>query len=129
MKFLRWFTTLFGIAATSVSVAAPPSAQNPEHAVIVHFNYGSKDLTRLFALEEKLEAAIIKAGVGEYDGNEVATDGSDGNLYMYGPDADKLLQVVKPILEATPFMRGAKVKKRYGPPEPDVKESVVVINL
>jgi hypothetical protein len=129
MKVLRWLTTLLGIAATSFQCAAPPSAQAPEHAIIVHFNYGSRDLTRLFALEEKLEAAIAKAGVGEYDGNEVATDGSDGQIYMYGPDADKLFQVVKPILEATSFMRDAKVKKRYGPPEPGVKESIVVINL
>lgn len=99
-----------------------------EHAVIVHFNYGSKDLKSLFALEDKLEAAISKSGAGEYDGNEIAVDGSHGSLYMYGPSADKLFEVVKPILEATPFMKGAKVKLRYGPPKDGVKEKHYVIN-
>ncbi|MCC2616070.1 hypothetical protein LJ739_07440 [Aestuariibacter halophilus] len=99
-----------------------------EQAVIVHFyNYGSKDLTRLFALEDKLEKAITKSGVGEYDGNEIAVDGSDGFLYMYGPDADRLFLVVKPILEETPFTKGADVTKRYGPPESSTKEAHVII--
>lgn len=109
---------LLGIASSSSAV----SACTPEHAVIVHFSYGSKNLDALFALEARLEAAISKAKVGEYDGNEVAVDGSDGNLYMYGPDADKLFNVVKPILESVPFMRGATVKRRYGPPQSGVRE-------
>jgi hypothetical protein len=94
----------------------------PEHAVIVHFQYGSTDLARLFALEERLEQAIAEAGAGEFDGNEVAVDGSDGYLYMYGPDADKLFAAVRATLERTDFMRGARVKLRYGPPEAGVKE-------
>jgi len=87
----------------------------PEHAVIVHFQYGSTDLSRLFALQEQLERAIEAAGVGEFDGHEVATDGSDGFLYMYGPDADRLFEAVRTTLEAAAFMRGARVRLRYGP--------------
>ena len=98
-----------------------------EHAVVVHFTYGSTDLSRLFALEDRLEAALTEAKVGEYDGNEVAVDGSDGYLYMYGPNADALFKVVRPILEATDFMRGASVTLRYGPPEKGVKETEVKI--
>ena len=78
-----------------------------EHAVIVHFSYGSTDFSRLFALEDELIEAIEKADAGEFDGNEVAADGSDGYLYMYGPDADKLFETVKPIVEFHDFMRGA----------------------
>ncbi|MFE0752608.1 hypothetical protein ACFW16_01545 [Inquilinus sp. NPDC058860] len=98
-----------------------------EHAVIVHFSYGSNDLEALFALEEKLESAIASAGVGELDGNEIAADGSDGNLYMYGPDADRLFDVIRPVLESAPFMRGAQVLKRYGPPGDGVRQSIVII--
>ncbi len=93
-----------------------------EHAVIVHFTYGSTDLSRLFELEDRLEEAIEDAAVGEYDGNEIAVDGSDGRLYIYGPDADKLAETVVPILEATDFMRGAVATIRYGPPEDGVRE-------
>jgi hypothetical protein len=88
----------------------------PQHAVIVHFAYGSTDLSRLFALEERLEQAITAAGVGEFDGNEIAADGSDGTLYMYGSDADALFAAVRPTLETSDFMRGARVQLRYGPP-------------
>lgn len=94
----------------------------PEHAVIVHFQYGSTDLARLFALEEQLEQAIVTANAGEFDGNEVAADGSDGYLYMYGPDADKLFAAVRPVLESAEFMQGARVTLRYGPPSDGVKE-------
>jgi hypothetical protein len=106
---------------------AAPTNRPPEHAVLVRFAYGSTDLSRLFALEERLEQAIVAAGVGEFDGNEVATDGSDGTLYMYGPDADALLGAVRPILLATEFMRGARVALRYGPPEDGVREVEVVL--
>jgi len=103
----------------------PP--QNTEHAVIVHFRYGSTDLSRIFTLEDRLEAAIKSANVGEFDGNEIAADGSDGYLYMYGPDADSLFRVIKPILDTTSFMQGAKVKMRYGPPGSNTSEIEVVI--
>jgi hypothetical protein len=100
-----------------------------EHAVVVHFDYiGSTDLQPLFAVEEKLEAAIEAASAGEFDGNEVAVDGSDGYLYMYGPDADRLFAAVRPVLEACSFMRGARVKLRYGPAESGVPEKRVVLD-
>lgn len=99
-----------------------------EHAVIVHFQYGSTDLDPLFALEEELEQAIESNEVGEFDGNEVATDGSDGYLYMYGPDADALFAIVKPILESSSFMKGAIARLRYGPPEDGIREVQVTIS-
>lgn len=99
-----------------------------EHAVIVHFSYGSTDLGPLHALEDRLEQAIASAGVGELDGNEIAVDGSDGYLYMYGPDADRLFETIRPVLESTGFAKGAKVTKRYGPPEDGVRESVIVLD-
>lgn len=101
--------------------------QSPEHAVIVHFNYGSTDLQPLFALEDELEQAISAAGAGEFDGNELAADGSDAYLYMYGPDADRLFEAVRPVLESSSVMKGALVTRRYGPPEDGVRESVVKI--
>jgi hypothetical protein len=107
----------------------PPSSPAPEHAVLLHFVYGSTDLSRLFALEEQLEKAIEAAKVGELDGNEVATDGSDGTLYLYGPDADALFSTVKPILEATDFMRGARATLRYGPAAEGVRAREVVLGV
>lgn len=96
-----------------------------EHAVIVEFNYGSTNLDALFKPEDQLEEAIHSGNVGELDGNEMTADGSTGTLYMYGPDADKLFAVVKPVLETAPFMKGAEVHLRYGPPEEGVRKAKV----
>lgn len=98
-----------------------------EQAVIVKFHYGATDLGPMFALEDRLKKAIEVANVGEYDGNEIATDGSEGTLYMYGPDADRLYEVVSPILRKAPFMKGAEAIKRYGAPEAGVKAVRVTV--
>ncbi len=100
-----------GATATRASVASTPT---PEQAVIVQFDYGSKDWSPFFAFEKELNAAITNAGVGEYDGNELAVDGSDGSLYFYGPDADKLFSVVKVQLSKAKFMKNIRVTIRYG---------------
>ncbi|MCJ7625490.1 MAG: hypothetical protein MUO76_18505, partial [Anaerolineaceae bacterium] len=99
------------------------------HAVLVYFKYGSADLSLLFALEERLRKIIDTAGVGEFDGNEIATDGSDAVLYMYGPDADALFDAVRPALDAADFMKGALVVLRYGPPQDGVTEKEVVFGI
>jgi hypothetical protein len=100
-----------------------------EHALIVRFDYGITDLEPLFELEEQLEEAISAADAGEYDGNEVAVSGSDGFLYMYGPDADALFAVVGPILASATCIRNAVATLRYGPPADDVRSVEVRVGL
>jgi len=56
-------------------------------------------------------------------------DNSDGSFYMYGPDAKKLYEVIKKTVEKTPFMEGANVILRFGPPEAAVKEISFTLNL
>jgi hypothetical protein len=124
----KLITSLAALLGLATAVPAPAD-NSSEQAVIVHFTYGSKDLKRIFDLETKLEEAIARAKAGEYDGNEVAEDGSDGYLYTYGPDADRLFDVIRPILESTSFMRGAEVKKRYGSTKSGEHESVVKLAL
>ena len=101
----------------------------PDHAVLVYFEYGSPDLTELFAVEDALERVLNEAQVGEFDGNELAADGSGGTLFMYGPSADALFAAVRPTLEAVTFMQGARVVLRYGPPADDVREATVTLPL
>jgi hypothetical protein len=96
--------------ATAISAKASP----PEQAVIVYFDYGSTDWKPFFTFEKTLEDAVNHSGAGDYDGNELAVDGSDGSLYMYGPDADKLFAVAKPILLSTRLLKNIKVVLRYG---------------
>lgn len=106
----------------------PPPPRPPEHAVIVHFDYGNPDIQPIFELETRLETAIAGAAAGEFDGNEIAADASDAFLYMYGPDADALFAAVRPVLEACPFMKGARVTVRYGPPQDGVRQTEIILN-
>jgi hypothetical protein len=99
-----------------------------QHAVIAYFDYAADSLDALFAIEEQLESAIDAAGVGEFDGNEIAVDLSDGSLYMYGPDAEALFAVVRPILAAAKCLRNTRVALRFGPPEDDNPERVEVLD-
>jgi hypothetical protein len=71
-----------------------------------------------------LTEALAKAGVGEYDGHEVAVSLADGFHYMYGPDADLLLEVAKPVFRSTPWFRRAEITRTYGPPAEGVQRVV-----
>jgi archaeosine-15-forming tRNA-guanine transglycosylase len=93
-----------------------------EHGVIVHFQYGKENLDSLHQLESQLEKALAGKIVGDYDGHEIATDYSDGFLYLYGDNAERLFNEIKGTLESADFMAGAKVKLRFGPPKDGVKE-------
>ena len=93
-----------------------------EHAVIVKFEYGSTDLSSLFELEDQLEALLDGGEVGEYDGHELAVDGSDGLLYLYGPDADELYAKIRPILATADCIANAVATLRYGPPADDTPQ-------
>ena len=98
-----------------------------EHAVIIQFDYGIEGMEDLYKLRDKLESIIEENQLGEYDGHEMATDYSDGFLYMYGPNAETLFSGIKETLENTKYMKGAKAKLRFGPPEDGVKEITIKI--
>jgi len=123
-----WRIALLGTMALLTSCGDPGDKGNvvTEQAVIVRFDHVSPDWAPFFEWEEKLESAIATAGVGEYDGNELAVDGSDGTLFMYGPDADKLFAVVKPHLESTTLLKKIEVTLRYGEADDvEVRETTV----
>ena len=100
------------------------NASHVEHAVLIHFNYGQTGLQPLFDLEDELEAAINEKQVGEFDGHEMAVDGSEGYLYMYGPNADKLFDAIEPVLAQNWITKGAEITKRYGPPGDETDKKV-----
>lgn len=108
-----------------------PFAAPPEHAVIVRFSLSDDAFGRpeereaFFAFEETLMAAIERAGVGEYDGNEIG--GGEAVIYAYGPDADELFTTMEPHLRGFDA-RPASCVLRYGrASDPDVRERRVAL--
>jgi hypothetical protein len=100
--------------AGSVDPANSVRTHDVEHAVIVHLATHEAEPGDVFAIEDKLIAAIKKADAGEFDGNEIAVDGSEVVLYAYGPDADRLYAAMEPVIKGIPPGRGSYVIKRYG---------------
>jgi hypothetical protein len=72
------------------------------------------ELKRLHALEDQLIVGIKESGAGEYDGNEIG----EGvfTIYTYGPSAERLFAVVRPILKKFRPPTGSFLIKRYGKP-------------
>jgi hypothetical protein len=99
-----------------------------EQAVIAYFDYEGDGLGPLFEIEDHLEAAIIQAKAGEFDGNEMNVKLTDGSLYMYGADAEVLFAVVRPILSSAKCLRNIRVKLRFGPPEDGTPERVEAVS-
>ena len=101
--------------------------QPPQQAVIVKYRFASGSLDRIFEVEEQL-ARIVEATPGcEFDGNEIAVDGRDNLFYMYGPDADKLFEVIEPVLLSSEILSEAQVRLRYGPPGIDTRVKTVTL--
>jgi len=96
-----------------------------EHSVIVDFYYGSTNLQHLYALDDSLRRAISESGAGRYDGYDVAGDGSKGAYFMFGPDAEKLLQLILPLLNDSCFMNGASVTLWFGPKKRSTPKRVI----
>ena len=89
-----------------------------EHAVLVHIT-PDRTVSRwedwsISELSEELEEAIQRAGVGTYDGDEVGED--QLIVYTYGPDADRLAEVVLESLKDFRMGPGSYLVKRYGEP-------------
>ena len=93
-----------------------------DQAMIFHFTdikgrageMGIEDLDALIALQDRLAETIEPANLGEVDGNEIALDGSEGSLYVYGPDAKAMLKAALPVVCGSPLAAGGRVKLRYG---------------
>src|SRR5688572_21792469 len=77
----------------------------------------------IFDLEDKLEAAVKQHNAGEYDGHEFGEGW--GTLYLYGPDAGRLAEVVLPLVRDAAPRDGSYIVRRFG--APGAREERVVI--
>jgi len=67
------------------------------------------------ALADQLEAAILEAGVGEYDGDEIG--GGEAILFFCGPDVDQMIAILHPLLKRAPMCRGGHFVRMVAGPD------------
>lgn len=98
----------------------------PEQDVLIHLKLSnsqmgtSRERADLEDLAAELQRAVSAAGAGEFDGDEVG--GGECVLFFSGPDADRLLAVLHPLLHRHPAGRRARVQVQYGDGPPVEKK-------
>ena len=112
---------LFGGGGPKEEEDADDSAVVPvgadEHSVVVWVRLGDagftneREQTRLFELENRVMAAVDSAGCGTYETNDV--DRGFFRMHIHGPDADRIVDVVRPVLTGCP--PGSYLATRSGP--------------
>jgi hypothetical protein len=108
-----------------------------KHSIVVQFydfadKFWTEDdrtLDPLFALEDELTDALEGSEAGELDGHEIAVDGSDGFLFLFGPDADALFELIEPVLRKSAVTHHADAVLRYGEPDdPGLRQKQIKID-
>jgi hypothetical protein len=108
-----FFCVLCIVGSASIHAANHP-AQQALTIIIPRTNGGRDEMRRLHKLEEDLINAINRSRAGEYDGNEEGD--ATFTMYVYGPSADRLFEVVQPVLAKYRLPADSEVVKRYGKP-------------
>ena len=80
-------------------------------------NEAERDAIEAFA--EQLETAVLEAAAGEYDGNEVG--GGEYILFFCGPDIDRLIAVLRPLLQQSVLGRGASFELMSDGPDGELE--------
>ncbi len=97
--------------------------RSDEQDVVVTFRLSNRSMgtnqerTSVMTLGDDLEAAVLAARVGEYDGDDFGC--GEGRLFFAGMDADKIVAVIGPILRRHPLGRSATMLVQRGDAEPE----------
>ena len=115
------------VVLSALTACSKPSPTDSQETVIVHLDPGSAPEGKLgpelvAPLERELGAAVYSSGFGKLDGNEFATDGSEGSLIIYGSDSEQVFKVIEPILRTSPLGRNARVELRAGGKDSSIRE-------
>src|SRR5438067_12423378 len=98
----------------------PNQSDDQRQAVFVFIKLSDGDMgdsaddDAIYALEDRLNAAIERQGVGELDGDEWGS--GNCQLFMYGDDAETIFDVITPLLLSHDAPGVSYAIRRYGPP-------------
>lgn len=100
---------------------SPDGDRQDEQAVIIclQFPIGKlqqkKALDAVFDLDDIFREIVESSHVGRYDGHEFCegTEEESVTFYIYGKDANKIYQKIKPILQSLPSLQEVSIIKRY----------------
>ena len=109
--------------------ADDPSTDEQDLLVVLRLSnrlMGTNDeRAALEAFAEQLEAEVLAAGAGEYDGDEIG--GGECVLFFCGPDAGRLMAVLRPLLQRSLLARGGHFVRLVAGPDGEMRRENVPI--
>jgi len=84
------------------------------HPVVIKFNYNVEDFDYLDELQEQIENAVNHHNVGSYDTYELDEDNNRALFYLTAADPEVLFRNIKPVLQESPILKGAKIDIEMG---------------
>ncbi len=106
-----------------------PALRAPEQAVLVCLKLSNNEIgtsqerVDVSALRDRLIGALQRRELGEFDALEFG-DGF-GTISLDGANADRLSEVVLPVVRTFPARPGSYLLRRYG--EPGAREQSIVL--
>ena len=85
-----------------------------EHCVIISFWYGKESDDEFYEMIKSLYDFMKDSEIGRYDGHEINMDNTDGTLFFYGENAERLFKHIRPELLKYDFLLGSDVYLRFG---------------
>lgn len=75
-----------------------------------------KALNAVYDLEDILFKIVEDNKIGRFDGNEFCDGPNDESVtfFIYGDDADKISDIILPIVSKLPVLSGSHILKKYG---------------
>ncbi len=122
-KLLKRLLLMFSVSSLGVPAAA--QTEKKMEALIITTVGVIVTLDEVFEIEDDLTKAFARLSVGEVDGNEIAVDGSEALIYMYGSDAEAMFAVALPILKLHPATATGRAMLRFG----DVSDTKARVEL
>lgn len=84
------------------------------HPVVIKFNYKVEDFDYLDELQDGIERVVTYHQVGEYDTYELDEENNRAIFFLSAHDPEILFRNIKPILQESPILKGAKIDVEMG---------------
>lgn len=78
--------------------------------LVLHFTHSIEDIIPWCIFIEELKPQLAKCGAGEFDSDDMATDGGDCEAVFRGLDAKELLAFLIPHIQSLAFLQKPSTK-------------------
>ena len=94
-------------------------------SIVVYFEGWINSLEPVHRLSEQFRELLSEDEKADFDGHEIAMDGSHGTLYFYCNDSKELWDIIKPILQSADLLKCTQAVLRLGRLEEHAEQIII----